>query len=242
MKTKITLLTPFLFAFSLYMNAQISNTAIDNRAGFAFDKIISKSRFSNKKNTVNLNNVVGHPYANKIFLPGKILFKNEKVNKLFLLRYNANKDVIEVEVEKGVVDNVLMSKKISCQIGNDFYEYVTYKNAEEDENETGYIKILHKSENYILFSKQKKTFYQEKTSVDPLVPSHKAKYVGSEKFYLLEKSTNTAHSIKKKKYFLARINSSTTKKAMNKFIKKERISFKKENDLIRMVKHYNKIK
>jgi hypothetical protein len=238
MKTKFIYFTFLLFAFSTYINAQI----LDNRAGFAYAELISKTKTAKKSTTDDLRNVVGTPYANDKFLPGKILYKGEKANTNFLLRYNSNRNLIEVEVEGGGIDNVLMSEKISCQIGNDVYEYTTYINAEENEEETGYIKTLHKSDNYILFSKQKKTFYQEKISVDPLVPSYKAKYVASEKFYLLEKSNNTAYLLKKKRYFLDRVNSSTTKKAMKKYIKKERISFKKEEDLIRLIKHYNTIK
>jgi hypothetical protein len=238
MKTKFIYFTFLLFAFSTYINAQV----LDNRAGFAYANLISKTKTSGKSISNDLKNVVGDPYLNKKFIPGKILFKDEKVKKHFLLRYNANKDLIEVEAEGGIIDNVLMSEKISCQIGKDVYEYTTYINAEERREVAGYIKILHKSENNVLFSKQKKTFYQEKISVDPLVPSYKAKYVASEKFYLLEKSDNTAYLLKKRKYFLNRINSSITKKEMKKFIKKERISFKKEQDLIRLIKHYNQIK
>ncbi|MDG2194455.1 MAG: hypothetical protein P8K77_06335 [Polaribacter sp.] len=242
MKIKFAYLTCFFLSFSAAINAQISNDAIDNRTGFAYSNLISKAGKSNKTNALSLKDIAGNPYTNKDFLPGKILFKNEKVDKLFLLRYNANKDLIEVKVEKDVIDNVLMSGKISCLIGDDLYIYTTYKDLKSNEEKTGYIKILYKSDDFVLFAKQKKTFYAEKISVDPLVPSHKAKFVGSQKLYVLDNANNTAYLLKKRKNFLALIKSSTLKKSIKKFMKKEGISFKKEKDLIRLLKHYNKIK
>lgn len=242
MKIKFVYFTCLFLTISAYMTAQISNSAIDNRTAFAYSDLISKVGKFKRTTKIDLRNVVGNPYTNKSFLPGKILFKNEKVDKLFLLRYNAYKDIIEVEVENGAIDNVLINEKISCIIGNDLYVYTTYKNKKNNEDETGYIKIILESDEYTLFSKQKKVFHQEKISPDPKVASYKAKYVGIEKFYLLDNANNTAYLLKKRKNFLERINSSSTKKIIKKFIKKERISFKKEKDLIRLLKHYNKIK
>jgi len=241
MKIKFTYITCLFLAVSTIINAQ-SNDAIDNRTAFAFSNIISKAGKSKKSRTLDLKDIAGNPYANVAFLPGKILFKNEKVDKLFLLRYNANKDIIEVKIENDVIDNVLISGKISCIIGDDLYIYTSYKDNKSNSEKFGYIKIVHESDDFTFFAKQKKTFYQEKISVDPLVPSHRAKFVGTKKFYALDNSSNTAYLLKKRKNFLAIIKSATVKKSMKKFMKKERINFKKEADLIQLLKHYNKIK
>lgn len=236
MKTKITLLfTLITFLFSSQVKAQNVGDL-----GYAYENIVSKVGKSVKD--FSPKNTTGNPYANKFFSFGKILFEGKQMEKNYLLRYNAHKDLIEVETEKGAYDNVLEDAKISCLVGNDLYQFTTFRNLKTDEEETGYIKIIFNDQNndLTLFSKQEKMFFPEKLSVNPLIPSVNAKYSEVLEYFYMT-SDYEATLIKKKKHFLAGV-PKTLKKDLKKFIKREKISFKKEKDLARLFKYYTSIK
>lgn len=242
MKIKISFLTLIITAlFSQTINSQES--AFNNREHNGYREVFSRMSKTSaaEESKFNAKNVIGSQYFAEQFVPGQVLFKNEKLNKLFLLRYNAYKDVIEVKAEEDVIDVVLQNARVSCVIGNKLYTYSRFQDEKTKEIVHGYIRVLTKTDEFTLFTTNRKIYFQEKTSVNPLFPSQKAKFASVEKLYLMSNSTKKAVVLKKKKNFLSKIKESSVKKELSKYIRKERINFKNEDDLIKLVQYHNSL-
>jgi len=224
MKTKAIQLFFLLLTYTSVVSSQIARSSVYVPSSkisvndlTAYDRSNRQmyELLAKKKNLKNLN-IEGSPYLEKSFHKGNILFKGKKTNTLYLLRYNANKDYIEILGDGKEFNKVLENPNISCIIGKDNYIFTTYLDKKTKEPESGYLKEIYTTDNFTLYKKSKKIYFPEKTSVDPLVPSHPAKYKLFT--YLYVKNNKTA---KPATYLKNR-------KALKKFLRNEGIQIDKK--------------
>jgi len=162
------------------------------------------------------DNTKGSPYLSKAFKRGRILYDGKATSKIYLLRYNANKDYIEVYNGADNIDKVLENPSISCSINNEKYYYLPYYKKNSDEIKKGYLKEIYRNKNIVLYKKEVKSYVPARNSVDPLVPSHPAKYSLFTYSYIKNLSSDTPATYIK------------NKKALKRFLKKEYITLPKE--------------
>ncbi|MDY8136682.1 hypothetical protein [Aquimarina sp. 2201CG5-10] len=179
----------------------------------------------------------GTPYLYDTFLPGKISddLTGKKVD--VYLRYNVYNDIFEVkyDLSSDEIFGFLKNTGYHAEINSDKFFYKAFP---DDKNATkeGYLQELMKTDNFILYKRHYQKLHMPKpakTSLETDVPGrisdHQHYYLRSgEKFLLLP--------MNKKKIANA---FPKHQNELKSFIKKEKLKFKQEKDLITLIKYFN---
>ncbi len=252
MKIKFFILSMLLITF--YTNAQRASGTLPNSTRVVtgdqyggFDTMASRGDVRmheaykhlvnrlDKGAYVSLDDIEGSPYYNDSFLRGKILVNGKEIPGIYAMRYNAYNDQIEME---GINETEALIKAVnySCFIKNRKYVYRTYRAKKKDEPTMGYFQVLTSETNGLLL-KQERMKYKEaleaKTSMTQPIP---ARFIPYTNYYFLKNGTSVASLVNKKSVmdnFEPEV-----KDEMKKFIKSNRIDFKKESDLVKLFNYY----
>lgn len=178
--------------------------------------------------------VKGSPYLNDQYVEGTIFYANKSLT--VPLRYNAFKDVMEYQ-QNGQPLVLDASKTINrVQLGDD--TFASYAFDDKGKQKLGYFAVLDSGEMTLL----------RKTSI-AYVPAMKgraldgsdmpAQYKPGAETYYYKFGKGTLKEVDNLKTLLADL--PENQNSVADFAKKEKISCKKEKDLVALVKHYNSL-
>ena len=209
MKNYLLLTTSFVFIFlanTIYGQRTTSN-ALERNTWEIFSKVPKKATPLDVKGT---------PYVKKLFNKGNIYFRGKKTRGVYLLRYNANLDYIEVLTDGEEFDKVLINDEISCKIGNDLYIHTEYIDGKTKETVKGYLKELYKNADFTVYKKENMAFFEGKRSVNPMIPPTPSRYKLYTTYYFRKNSEKDTPALYLKNF-----------KALKKYLKKEKINIDK---------------
>jgi hypothetical protein len=209
------------------------------RASMDFDNSLNAVMVRNQA-IVYGPNTVGTPYTQPSFTTAKIA----PVNKVYLVRYNALTD--EMEVKSNAEEDVLVISKKKNYVINQHQNNITYrvleKVGDDAESELGYYISLEDNDNISLYKKEcKRLIKREKPSYGSTASTITTEFKKMRCEFYIEKAHN-GHAIKipkRKKEFLALFPEKAT--AIKEFMKENRIKLNKENSLKKLVKYINTI-
>lgn len=187
----------------------------------------------------NIKNIKGSPYINQEFLP---VIVDKIPGKDLSARYNAFNDEIEIKTGSSNLNYVLNRKNKFSKIEFTYSKisYEAHHYIENDKAKHGYLAQLNPTGNYLLLKKQQITFIEAKlpkTSYDEKTPPEFRR--AKDKYFIKISDDNIIELQKNKKYF-AKLFPKYEKEILS-YIKKQGISTKKENDLIKLVKYINSL-
>jgi hypothetical protein len=185
---------------------------------------------STGKNKVSL--VQGSPYYEEKFLLTKI----SEVDRSFKARYNAAYDQFEIKYEE---DNFILAKESrysKVAMDNVNYELLVYN--EDGVVTTGYLIGLYFNESTFLYKKNKIKVREGKEPTSGYGAAVPPQYVKvNPEFYLKVKDGEIKLFPKNKKELLKLFPESKDK--IENFLKENRISFKEEEDLVKLVTSFS---
>lgn len=202
---------------------------------------IQDSMFRNQKSASAANNpnVKGTPYFD-------IKFKSASISpqeKVYLIRYNAITDDMEVISEK---DTLVLNKDgntryvIKQHLGN-----ITFKILAYDDKETikhGYFVSLTEGDNIALYKKERKKLVKlTAPKIGGSLSSNTGEFRNQKsEFYVEFKRSGTAIKVPRKKKEIIKLLTGK-EDIVKKYIKENRIKTSKENDLIKLIKYMNSL-
>jgi hypothetical protein len=216
-----------------YLLTLISSTLLVAQSG---NKFINEVYFQKNINGAHVINtdysaMDGTPYFTKDFIESKVFFTEDSVYKI-PLRYNIFEQTMEYKSGNTVyaISNPEIFKKI--EMGAQTFVY--YYNR-ENPKKSSYYELLVDGKSLLLLKRE--THYREAVPAKAMEDAKPPRFFSRPDEYYIVDANKLPVQIKNKKSF-AQIY--TDKKSeISKFIKKEKISAKKEKDLIQLVKYYN---
>ncbi|MCH2192637.1 hypothetical protein [Kordia sp.] len=184
-------------------------------------------------------NIEGTPYYDESFNSATIA----PIDKVFMVRYNAALDVMEV-IQKS--DTLIMNKSnknyiINQNKGNVTYKILEYVESKKDEK-LGYYVQLTKGAKVKLYRKDRKKFVEvKKAAYNGNLGGTSAKYKKQKSEFYIEYGDNgIAVKLPKKKKSVIKLFASKEKE-VKAFIKKNKIKLTKEKDLIKLIGYVNSL-
>ncbi len=174
-------------------------------------------------------NVTGSRFITD-FQFGKVIGYNQN----YLMRYDAFNDQMEVKNNEDQI--VIINKKTINEVTfNDGSKYKIYNYTTEGSSKTGYLKVLYAGKNSSLLKKDVIKYVPEKkaeSSYDSDVP---AAYKKGSAIYFIADHNGDIRSFTKKKELLKLF--PAKKKAIDKFMKANRVKFSDETSLAKLGRH-----
>jgi hypothetical protein len=206
----------------------------------AFSQITRNQDLLNDKSTIGAfdlrsKNLVGSSYIDDAFLPVRL----STDETIYSMRYDAYQD--EMEVEKD--GNTYYLKKdynYTATFINSDKIYKVYNYEEKDILKTGFFVVLYSGNIVSLLSKEKIKFYEEveaKTGYEKYQPP-KLKRESDQLF--IGYKNNTAKEFPNKKKDIIKMFSGKSNE-IESYAKKNKLGFKKQEDLIKIFKYYNSL-
>lgn len=200
----------------------------------------SNEIFINTDNLITIDltskELVGTYYINNEFVPGKI--SNQKA--VYLMRYNAYKDVIEMELNnKQYYFPLSTNYSVTFESLNKIYQVLDYK--EKEITKKGLFVVVFLGNEISLFLKEKIEFFEEvkpKTGYDKYVPPTLKRV--DDKFYVVFKNNPAIALPNKKKEVISLFESKGS--AIESYAKLNNLGFKNREDLIKICKYYDTLK
>jgi hypothetical protein len=225
-----------IFTFSLLLTLTSFNAAAQMDSGEETVRY-----FSNRpiKKYSKAQNYTGSPYENEKFVLGNVYSGDKLLASNVALRYNAQRDELEVKSNLTSSDNtarvVIRSKDIYVKILDKTIVFVSNK---ENLRLPGYFILEFEGNNYTLYKKIKKQFVtgsEAATSITRAIPpTYKEKQI----FFLEENSKAVITEFpSSKKGKLGVFGDS--KKAMKKYASENKLNINKDYALIKLVKHFD---
>jgi len=181
-------------------------------------------------------NLVGTTYINNDFLPAKM----QEDDKIYSLRFNAYFD--EMEVLKNNEEFSLQkrfNRPITFLGSNKIYQVFEYNHQGKETK--GYFVVLMKGEKINLLLQEKIKYIAEvepKTGYDKYKPPSLIRT--KDKFFIAFKNNTTKEIPRKKKDFLSLFSSKS--KDVENYMKKNKLSFKNADDLVKIFNYYDSLK
>ncbi|MEM6687305.1 MAG: hypothetical protein AAF617_16110 [Bacteroidota bacterium] len=183
--------------------------------------------------------IQGSPYYNETFNSAKIT----PINKVFMVRYNAALDVMEVIQGE---DTLVLNKdnrnyKVIQSNGNIIYRILEDNESNSDEKLGFYIQLTD-GEKIKLHRKDRKKFTEvTRTAYGSNTSSTYAKYKEQKSEFFIEYGdSGTAVKLPKKKKSLLKLFAGK-EGDIKKFLKKNSIKLSKEKDLIKLINYANSL-
>lgn len=196
--------------------------------------------FINSDNLIKIDliskDLVGTYYINNEFIPGKI--SNQKA--VYLMRYNAFKDVMEMEINnKPYYFPLSANYSVTFESLNKTYQVLDYK--EKEITKKGLFVVLFIGEEISLYLKEKIKYFEEvvpKTGYDKYIPPT-LKRVDDE-FYIGYKNSSAIALPNKKKDIISLF--ANKGNAIESYVKENNLGYKSKEDLIKIFRYYHSLK
>ena len=188
----------------------------------------------NSKTISDYSEIKGSPYLTDDFVMSKVFFKNDSIMKI-ALRYNIYDKSMELKLNNSAysISNPHVIKKI--EMNDNIFIYYYNKN---DINYNSYYELLVSGKNYLI-AKKDIVFRDANPPKYGILEPEPKKFINRKDIYYVVKDSSLPIIIKNNKSMKEIF--SDKKEQIEKFIKKEKISYKKRNDLIQLVKYYNSL-
>ena len=185
--------------------------------------------------------VEGSPYINEKYLPATI---SASEGDIFYLRYNAMNDLFEVKGDnnkvyslnryrRDIVVEILPLKKT--------YQVFGFYDSEQNENFGYFLYLSNPNSKTVLLKKEKITFIDEKKAATSYGTNRPAQYKRwDDQFFLKLGDEKILSELPSSKKDLAKLFPQHEDDVLN-FIKKNRIKISKEEDLVQLMNHINKL-
>lgn len=174
-------------------------------------------------------NVQGSQYFNETYLPSKVSgYENETIS----LRYNAVQDEMEFQ-KAGQLFNIPKTQNMTItHITNQkMYEYTNYM---DNENKvSGYLVVVDKGGQYSLYKREQIKYIPAKEALSSYDKDRPAEYRKANDTYFIKTGDVIENFPKNRKELLRKFSNKKTQ--LSDFIKKNKISFSQEGDLIKLV-------
>lgn len=175
------------------------------------------------------SNLIGTSYINVNFLPAKIMDSDE----IYSMRYNAYEDVLEVGING---EHYYSPKKFNYPItfveSNKTYQVFSHRGR------NNFFVVLNSGKNIYLLLREKINFYDEQKSKGELQkykpPTLKRE---ADSFFIGYKNNKATKLPRKKKNFLKLFSSKS--KDVETYLKRNKLGFKKKEDLIKIFVYYS---
>ena len=191
---------------------------------------------------VDLEKVIGSPYEKEDFILGEIvdLITKESVQGL-KFRYNVYQNFIEIlspdDVDKEKINALVQSENIYVKLGNKEYHYKDYINKDL-ERKSGYLIKYRSNSGINVYKEIVKKFYEPKIAQTSYHKDDPGRFVDIENYYLEINGQVKEVKMNKNKivdYF------PDNQKSLKNYIKKEKLSFKDQKDLVLLVSYYSRL-
>ena len=218
----------FFFMFFMAFSAFAQSGNVLDKMDSGFSGILFRNKVMDKK----ADKVTGSPYLEDIFMSSSI----SGVENIFLTRYNAYKDEVEVSYDeetfllpKDTRYETIWNKKSNYKL-----QLVNYI-SDKEENIYGYLIDLFSNEKVGFFKREQIILQVGRQPENSYAPSVPPKYNRkSSQFYLKVDTTKIVPFPRNKKALIEIYPES--KEKITKYLKENRTSFKKEEDLIALTK------
>ncbi len=197
------------------------------------------TRFYNRDfNNLEVKNsyasIEGSPFLYKDFRKGEVALKN---GKLFRgeFRYDKYADQVEFRVKQGIYWVAEPDQIDYIKIDSIHLIYVTKEPEHPDKG--SYYEVLVSGKCYLLLKEG--VILQSAEQPKPYTDAKPAKFIERKKLYYLLNDQNNPVRINNKKIIPQVLSEKSSE--ISAFIKKNKLSFKKEKDLIRIVNYYNSL-
>ena len=194
-------------------------------------------RFSKKQTVehqVSYSNIEGTPYMSEDFTPGEVYTKDSILYKA-PLRYNIYADEIEFKADDIIHWIAEPQDIVYVKIDESVFIYI---HTGEKKNKKGsYYELLVEGINQLLY-KRNITFL-EAQDAKPYIDAKPAQFIEVNDSYFLQINNGLPQSITNIKSIIKALPKKSSD--ISKYIKKEKISTKKKDDLIKLVKYYNSL-
>jgi len=220
---------------------QLSNLyAQDGFESLGFQAQLSIQDFSNRKASKPLQlNISGSQYFDLDFKPARLSYFGKEINNAGFMRYNGFTDEIEI-TDSGNVENseliLLKSDKVVTIINNVIYEYLPFR-INESNTKIGYLVKIYEGTRIKLYLRKNKQFMEAKIARTSLENSFPPRYVDNIETYISIEGDTPVVLKNSKKAFLDLFNNRSD---IKKFIKNEKIKFKKTESIIKVVEYVDK--
>ncbi|MFA5555838.1 MAG: hypothetical protein AB7D46_07655 [Flavobacteriaceae bacterium] len=174
-------------------------------------------------------NVQGSQYFNETYLPSKVSgYENETIP----LRYNAAQDEMEFQ-KAGQLYHIPKTQNMTVtHITNQkVYEYIDY--IDKEDKVSGYLAVLHKGEQHSLYKREQIKYIPAKEASNSYDRDRPAQYKKADDTYFIKTGDVIENFPKNRKELLRKFSNKKTQ--LSDFIKKNKISFSQEGDLIKLV-------
>lgn len=182
---------------------------------------------------LKLSDIKGSPYLEAEFISGKVITTDGSINENIPIRYNAFSD--DLEFRKGddiyIIDPKSTVKK--AEIGKDVFTYMTYLYGGKIHN--GFFKILTEGKTILLA--RFVIVFLEKEEIKPYAEPKPARFDEVRKEYYISFDGNPAKPFSTKKGLFEMFGEK--KGEMESYFSKNRLSFKGDEQLIKIIQHYN---
>ncbi|SEM07254.1 hypothetical protein SAMN04487910_4054 [Aquimarina amphilecti] len=187
---------------------------------------------------VSLEGAIGSPYEDKVFRQGELvdLSFEKKVIGMFV-RYNVYTNEVELvkHPESKNVSAMIKADKVFARIGSQEYHYKEYNDA-NNKPKKGYLIKLRCNSKINVYKELTKTFVHPKVAQTSYHKNEPAKFMDHEKYYMEIDGKMVYLKMNKRKI----VKSFPGKQSeLKSYINKEKLSFKKEVDLVRLVAYYD---
>lgn len=230
----------FSFAFSLFVFniglAQFNESAYNNllMASYEVDQYFDLYGYSEE----DLRNINGSPYQVDFFQPGTIYSNDKLAASNILMRYNIFSDEIEINQsqnpEEKDISVLSKSPTIFVNIANNTYVYVQNLISKD---KSGYFNVLLEDDHFDLYKKSTTTYIEKRFAETTYQQDQPARFEGKETYFLVNTEGRFFELPSKRRKFLNVFKDHKNK--MNSYIKKENLDFKDENDLVKIITHFN---
>ncbi len=241
MFSMITLIMVFNFNQSVF--AQGFSAAPSGQQGriLHLDALFGKVKQGSKQGEVDLKKIKGSPYLSEEFVKGTVHYENRPIGKLHM-RYNAFSD--EIEIKKNSTDKeysaLTKNRLVHCNLNQDKLMFTTYKPLAEASKKGYLLCLTNPSYKYVLY-KRVKTIFKDRgvepaTSLSTPIEAKFSKFIS---YYILSKGENQAKELPKKQKKLHMVFQDQDHHIISGFMKDQKISTKKEKDLIKLFNYVN---
>jgi len=220
---------------------QLSNLyAQDGFESLGFQAQLSIQDFSNRKASKPVQlNISGSQYFDLNFKPARLSYFGKEINNAGFMRYNGFTDEIEI-TDSGNVENseliLLKSDKVVPIINDEIYEYLPFR-INESNTKIGYLVKIYEGTRIKLYLRKNKQFMEAKIARTSLENSFPPRYVDNIETYISIEGDTPVVLKNSKKAFLDLFNNRSD---IKKFIKNEKIKFKKTESIIKVVEYVDK--
>lgn len=192
---------------------------------------------NNKETNNSYEQYDGTPYLKKEFSIGTINnLTTDKSHKL-LIRFNIFKDRMEIQKDKNSIFQLSKQPTLNIELDNKKFFLKEYE--WESKTRISYLEILLKKDKIELFKKRSvilKSAVKAKSSYEKDKP---AKFISFNHLLYKSKNQKITSLPKKKKEFFNIFQQQSEKVYL--FAKKNKLSFKKESDLIKIFEYFNSL-